>query len=230
MLLVLLLVSVPFSFSQLTPAGAPAVASTPAPADTGTPSVMTDSEVQAAIAHGANNKRPIGVHVQAFDTGDVAGTGCRHCGEISFDLTVYNAEQWIEAQAFAANQAKRRLTPDNVPQSMRQAVVYVIAREVRNDLDLTASATDIGFRAIQLAGGDKAAMVEPLVHKFTQQMGDPGSGLTGHVDTATATAIFSVDSVKGLLAKNRGEFDVVLTLSRGQKFLRVKASGASLPL
>ena len=217
MVLLASLLAVPVAASAQTAAPAPA----PAPSSVLGP--MTDDQIQAAIARG-NKKKPenIGLTMTDVATGDFSGMECRNCGQTYFSVTVYTPLQWIEATAATAKATNKQFTLADVTEAMREPVLHVVSKEVRNSLNLTASNVTAEISKVAITDQAKTAMVDPLTTKTSQQNGVKGSGFNGYVSTSTAFSVFSLASLAPVMSNDKAEFYVVLTVESRTRFEKLK--------
>lgn len=183
---------------------------------------MDDAQIQAAINRGNAKKHDVGLTITDVDTSDFAGMGCHNCGEIYYSVTIYSPLQWIELQAASAKAANRKFTLEDVTPAMREPVLHVASKELRNNLNLTADGVAAKITKVEIADQAKTATVAPLTTKISDQTGVKNTEFTGYVSTSTASSLFSLDALAPIMSNDKTEFYVVLTVEGRTKFEKLK--------
>jgi hypothetical protein len=207
------------------PVAAVAQAATPAPAPAASPVLgpMTDDQIQGAIARG-NKKKPeeIGLTMTDRDTSDFAGMECHNCGDVYYQITIYTPLQWIEATAATAKATNKKFTLADVTDAMREPVLHVVAKEIRDSLNLTASNVKAQISKVGIADQAKTSVIAPLTTKTSDNPDAKGTGFNGYVSTSTAFSVFSLKSLAPVMSNDKAEFYVVLTVENRTKFEKLK--------
>jgi hypothetical protein len=186
-------------------------------------SVLTDSDVQAAIQSGfVARNRHIGLTLNDVQTNILSSLVCKTCGTSGYTIYVYTPESWIQLQAVHARREMLPFTAADVSPEMKLPFIHVLASPSRPEyLNANGMAMASSVHRIVLSSTDRTDIVQPLSESHSTV--ESNSAFRSFTQ-ASAGAVFSVEDVERLRAKDpKGEFFIVVVGDNQNKYFKVKS-------